>query len=108
MEIFDLAATGTRGPVWGLECEDLNATLLAWPPGEGTPEHVNDHRDVLVLVIAGSGSVDVDGERVELSTGRLLVVPKGARRRIVAGPDGIRYVTVHGRRGGLQIAPVPR
>ena len=108
MRIFDVTARGDRGPVWGLETDDLNATLLAWRPGEGTPEHVNDHRDVLVLVVDGSGAVDVDGERAELRAGQVVVVPKGARRRIEAGPDGIRYVSVHGRRGGLTIAPPPR
>ena len=108
VRIFDLSAAGGRGPVWGLESEDLNATLLAWRPGEGAPEHVNDERDVLVLVVDGSGEFDVDGERAELRAGQLIVVPKGSRRRIDAGPDGIRYVTVHRRRGGLAIAPRPR
>ena len=108
MEIFDTRATGGRGPVWGLDSEDLNATLLVWAPGEGTPEHVNDERDVLVLVVEGSGEIDVDGDSTRLRAGQLVVVPKGARRRIDAGPDGIRYVTVHRRRGGLAIAPPPR
>ena len=108
MRIFDVTASGSRGPVWGLESEDLNATLLAWRPGEGTPEYVNDEGDVLVLVVDGSGEVDVDGERARLRAGQLVVVPKGARRRIDAGPNGIRYVTVHRRRGGLGIAPPPR
>lgn len=105
MDVFDVAAVGTRGPVWGLESVDLNATLLAWPPGEGPPEHVNDERDVLILVVAGSGRLLVDGDSAELRAGLLVVVPRGARRRIEAGADGIRYVTVHRRRGGLQIAP---
>jgi quercetin dioxygenase-like cupin family protein len=108
MEIFDVAAAGTRGPVWGLKSDDLNATLLAWPPGDGTPEHANDERDVLVLVVEGSGAIVVDGERAELRAGVLVVVPKGSSRRIDAGPDGIRYVTVHRRRGGLAIAPAAR
>jgi len=108
MEIFDVSAAGGRGPVWGLESDELNATLLAWPAGEGTPEHVNAERDVLVLVVEGSGEFELDGERAQLRAGQLVVVPKGARRRIAAGPDGIRYVTVHRRRGGLAIAPPPR
>jgi len=104
VEIFDVAAEGGRGPVWGLETEDLNATLLAWPPGASTPAHVNDERDVLVLVVEGWGEIEVDDERAELSAGQLVVVPKGARRRIESGPAGIRYVSVHRRRGGLRIA----
>jgi len=36
------------GPVWGLESEELNTTLLGWGPGERPPgETVNSERDVL-------------------------------------------------------------
>ena len=95
MEIFDVSATGTRGPVWGLASDELNATLPTWPPGEGTPEHVNDERDVLMLVVEGSGELAVEAEHAELRAGTVVVVPKGARRSIHAGPSGIRYLTVH-------------
>lgn len=92
-----------RGPVWGAATEDLNATLLVWPPGEGPPEHVNEHRDVLYVVLAGGGSLTLDGEERELREGDALVVEKGAARRLVAGPGGIRYLTAHLRREGLQV-----
>jgi quercetin dioxygenase-like cupin family protein len=92
------------GPVWGTESEELNATILDWRAGEGPPEHVNDSRDVAVVVLAGSGELLLDGEPRPLAAGDVLVVPRGARRRFTAGPDGIRYATVHRRREGLQIA----
>ena len=91
------------GQVWGTESEDLNATILEWRAGEATPEHVNDSRDVAVVVLAGAGELELDGEARPLAAGEVVVVPKGARRRISAGADGIRYATVHRRRGGLQI-----
>jgi quercetin dioxygenase-like cupin family protein len=100
----DLAAGAGRGPLWGAESDDLNATLLAWPPGESTPEHVNDERDVLVVVVAGGGTIELDGEPHELRAPTAVLVSKGLRRRFVAGLDGIRYVTAHVRRGGLQIS----
>jgi hypothetical protein len=43
-----------------------------------------------------------------LAPGEVVVVAKGVRRQVVAGPDGIRYATVHRRRGGLQIGRVER
>jgi quercetin dioxygenase-like cupin family protein len=92
------------GPVWGTESEDLNATILEWAAGEGPPEHVNETRDVAVVVLAGAGELSLDGEPRPLAAGDVLVVPKGARRRFTAGPEGIRYATVHRRREGLQIA----
>ena len=91
------------GPVWGLESDDLNATLLAWSPGEGPPEHVNDERDVLVFVVEGSAEVVVDGESSELAAGEATIVAKGRRRRIVAGAAGVRYLSAHVRRPPLQI-----
>ena len=104
VEIVDLAALDGRGPAWGTASEELNATLLVWRPGEGQPEHVNEGRDVAVVVLAGSGTLSVDGTGHELAAGTLAIVPRGAARSIVAGPDGLRCVTVHRRRGGLELS----
>jgi quercetin dioxygenase-like cupin family protein len=92
-----------RGPIWGIETDDLNATLLAWPAGDGPPEHVNDERDVIVVVVAGSLTVMIDGDAREVAAGNAIAIPKGARRAILAGGDGARYVSVHTRRPPLQI-----
>lgn len=92
-----------RGPVWGIETEDLNATLLAWPAGERPPEHVNDERDVVLVVVAGSMTVTIDGESRNIGAGDAIAIPKGTARAIQAGGDGARYVSVHTRRPPLQI-----
>jgi quercetin dioxygenase-like cupin family protein len=102
-DVVDLLAGSGRGPLWGTATEDLNATLLAWPEGGGTPEHVNDERDVVVVAVAGSGRAWVDGAEHRLAPGTALVIEKGRRRRIAAGRGGLRYVSVHRRRGGLSI-----
>ena len=91
------------GPVWGAASADLNATLLEWRPGEGPPEYVNEQLDVLYVVVSGSATLTVDGERHQLATGEATIVGKGARRALVAGPEGVRYLTAHTRRGGLEI-----
>ena len=93
------------GPLWGTATEDLNATLLAWPPGAGPPEHVNAERDVLLVVLAGSATVTVDGEERAVDAGEPMPIPKGTTRSIAAGPEGVRYLSVHTRRPPLQIAP---
>lgn len=95
------------GPVWGAASEDLNATLLAWDAGDGPAEHVNDERDVLYVVVSGAATLTVDGEPHELGAGEATIVEKGARRALAAGPDGVRYLTAHIRRGGLQIKRPP-
>lgn len=89
------------GPVWGAASADLNATLLEWPARAGPQEHVNEERDVLYAVVAGSATLTVDGEPSELAAGEARIVEKGARRALVAGPDGVRYLTAHTRRGAL-------
>jgi quercetin dioxygenase-like cupin family protein/iron-sulfur cluster repair protein YtfE (RIC family) len=91
-------------PVWGTESEDLNATLLRWGPGSGPPEHVNEERDVLVAVLEGTALVTVDGKERRLDQGEAIVIDKGRALRIEAGPEGVRYLSVHRRRPRLQIA----
>jgi quercetin dioxygenase-like cupin family protein len=53
--------------------------------------------------VSGSVTLTVDGELRELAAGEATIVDKGARRALVAGPDGARYLTAHIRRGGLEI-----
>ena len=59
----------TRGPVWGAASEDLNATILVWPAGEGPREHVNESRDVLYVVVEGSVELTVDGRGARAASG---------------------------------------
>src|SRR5206468_2376056 len=35
-----VAVTVAGGPIWGAASDDLNATILLWPPGGGPEEHV--------------------------------------------------------------------
>ena len=108
VEIVDLATIDGRGPAWGTASEELNATLLVWRPREGQPEHVNAERDVALVVLAGAGLLVVDGEEHALTAGALAIVPRGASRSIVAGPEGLRCLTVHRRRGGLGVTDFRR
>jgi quercetin dioxygenase-like cupin family protein len=95
-----------RGPVWGTESADLNATLLVWPAGHVVATHVNSERDVLLLVIDGSATVSIEAHEHALAAGDVVLIAKGRERRIAAGPEGVRYLTAHYRRGPLQIAPL--
>jgi quercetin dioxygenase-like cupin family protein len=103
VEIVDLTSIDGRGPAWGMASEDLNATLLVWRDGEGQPAHVNEERDVALVALAGAGTLVVDGREHQLAAGMLAMVPRGASRSLVAGPDGLRCLSIHRRRGGLAI-----
>jgi mannose-6-phosphate isomerase-like protein (cupin superfamily) len=91
------------GPVWGAASTDLNATVLEWRAGGGPAEHVNEHRDVLYVVLTGSATLTVEGESREFDAGEATIVDKGSLRALAAGPEGVRYLTAHVRRGGLEI-----
>ena len=104
----DLTATpGGAGPLWGMQSDELNATLLAWPAGGGVAEHVNDELEVIMLVLAGSAAVSLDGVEHTVAAGGLLLVPRGCTRAVVAGRDGVRYLSVHRRRAPLMPHPRP-
>ena len=95
-----------HGPVWGTESEELNATILEWSAGDGPPEHVNDERDVLVVVLDGAAEVAIGDHTSTLRSGEALIIPRGESRQISAGPHGVRYLSAHRRRPPLQIKPV--
>lgn len=92
------------GPEWGTATDDLNATVLAWPAGAGPAAHVNSERDVVLVVLHGSAELELDGVVQTVVGGDVAVLPKGSERAVTAGPDGVRYVTVHRKRPGLSIA----
>jgi len=50
-----------------------------------------------------AGSIVLNGE--ELRAGEARIVAKGVSRTIVAGADGVRYLTAHRRRGLLHLSP---
>jgi quercetin dioxygenase-like cupin family protein len=100
-----LDATGD-GVHWTLEPDgDLNANLVRLDPSRSIEEHGNDEVDVLLVVLDGRGHLVLATRTVALAAQVLALVPKGERRAIHAGPDGLTYLTVHRRRGGLAITP---
>jgi mannose-6-phosphate isomerase-like protein (cupin superfamily) len=68
------------------------------PNADRHPEH--DHSDEgqeeVYLVLRGSGEVEVDGERVALDPEMIVRVGPAARRKLYAGPDGMRLLALGG------------
>jgi mannose-6-phosphate isomerase-like protein (cupin superfamily) len=102
--VVDLGAADGEGPLWGTATGDLNVTILGWYPGSVISEHVNDERDVLIVCLAGSGTIQLGDASHAFAEGQMLIIERGCPRRIEAGPRGLRYLSVHLRRSGLQIA----
>ena len=87
--------------------DELNVTKLSWQAGSGPPEHVNEERDVLMVVLDGSATLNIDGKQRELARGETAIIAKGRKRKITAGADGVRYLSIHRRRPPLQIGGAP-
>lgn len=106
-ELLATAAPEQRGALWRLadQGRDLDANLVRLPPGAEVGEHQEDVLDVLLVVVAGTGRVVMGEEFLELAPTTVVRLPRTSRRALVAGPDGLAYLTVHRRRPGLTIKP---
>lgn len=96
-----------RGALWHLAepGRELDANLVRLAPGAEVGEHQEDVLDVLLVVLAGGGSVRTGGRETELGPSAALWLPRTSRRALAAGPDGLTYLTVHRRRPGLAVKP---
>jgi uncharacterized protein (DUF2249 family)/quercetin dioxygenase-like cupin family protein len=108
------AATGeplVSGAVWKLEVRDrdLDSNVVAIQPDGVIDAHAGPDLDVLIHVLGGSGTLT--GERgilLHLEPGVLAWLPRRSMRQLSAGPDGLRYLTVHRRRQALVLDPATR
>jgi uncharacterized protein (DUF2249 family) len=101
--VADAAQADVTGAVWklGVRDRDLDSNVIALPPGRGIDAHTGPELDVLVHVLAGSGQLATELGTLDLTAGDLLFLPRRSRRQFTAGPDGLRYLTVHQRRQAL-------
>ena len=99
--LAEATADQRAGAIGSLVGADLNVNLVRLAPDEYLDAHVNAEVDVLLVGVAGAGAVELaDGDQ-PLAPGVALYLPKGARRAIRAGSQGLAYLTCHRRRGGL-------
>ncbi|MFG2989613.1 hypothetical protein ACGFZK_10060 [Streptomyces sp. NPDC048257] len=96
---------GQSGALWRLEGVDrqLDANLVRHLPGTGGAAHTEGEVDVMLVVVAGTGTLTLDGARSRLSPGFLGLLPRGTSRALLAGPEGLLVLTVHRRRPGMSI-----
>ncbi|HWL02089.1 MAG TPA: DUF2249 domain-containing protein [Microbacteriaceae bacterium] len=97
------------GSVWQLAPaeRDLDANVIELPAGDEIAAHDGPDLDVLVHVLAGAGTLETELGTIELAPGSLVWLPRRARRRFLAGPDGLRYFSVHRRKPALSITTAP-
>jgi mannose-6-phosphate isomerase-like protein (cupin superfamily) len=59
-------------------------------------DHAENGQEEVYLALKGSGWIDIDGERVDLDEDMLVRVAGGVKRKVHAGPDGLKMLVLGG------------
>lgn len=73
--------------------------VIRMPPEYGDyPEHdhAEDGQEELYVALEGSGSIDIEGERVDLNPDSFVRVAAGTKRKVHSGPDGLQMLVIGG------------
>jgi len=70
-------------------------------------DHAESGQEEVFLAIGGSGWIEIEGERVDLDGKTFVRVGPDAKRKVYAGPDGLRLLAIGGAPGEpYKIVPV--
>lgn len=73
--------------------------VIRMPPEYGDyPEHdhAEDGQEELYVALEGSGSIDIEGESVELDKDSFVRVAAGTKRKVHSGPAGLQMLVIGG------------
>ena len=65
------------------------ATVLA---GESTERHYHGRSEEIYLLLAGRGTMELDGDERDVAPGDAILIPPGAWHRISAGAADVRFL----------------
>jgi mannose-6-phosphate isomerase-like protein (cupin superfamily) len=88
-----------------LGVESFGLQVLDFPAGfAGYPEHdhADDGQEEVYVVLDGSAEFEIAGERVPAGADSLLRVGPESRRKLVAGPHGLRLLAIGCGPGGYE------
>lgn len=75
---------------FGLQVLDFPAGFADYPEHD----HTDDGQEEVYVVLEGSAEFEVAGERVPAEAGSMLRVASESRRKLVAGPYGVRILAI--------------
>ena len=73
--------------------------VLDFPPNaDGYPEHdhAEEGMEEVYVVLRGGGEIEVDGDRTQLDSETMVRVGPAAKRKLLAGPEGMRVLALGG------------
>ncbi|SCG39155.1 Mannose-6-phosphate isomerase, cupin superfamily [Micromonospora inositola] len=100
MEHFTIATVAEKSPdfrrvLWTGEHTQL--VIMTIPPGGEIGEEVHEDVDQILTFVSGTGEARVAGEKKEVVSGDLVVVPAGTKHNFVnTGPNPLVLYTVYG------------
>jgi mannose-6-phosphate isomerase-like protein (cupin superfamily) len=96
-----LEAADHTGAIWSHSSTDLNINVVVIDPQSPVGSHINNEVDVVVVVVSGSGIIQVGAEEIAVTAPQAVVIPKGSARAIRCDREQLAYLTIHRRRAGL-------
>lgn len=100
MQHFTIATVAEKSPdfrrvLWTGEKTQL--VIMTIPPGGEIGEEVHEGIDQILTFVSGTGEARVAGEKKEVVSGDLVVVPAGTKHNFVnTGPNPLVLYTVYG------------
>ncbi len=94
-EPFTTADGSTIRELLGLPTAPVRNQSLAeatLDPGQATQRHYHAETEEIYYLLEGSGEMEVDGERHQVSAGDAVLIPPGARHQITAGNERLRFL----------------
>ena len=77
-----------------LGVSSFGINLIVLEAGQRGRVHRHEAQEEVYLVLAGTGTMTIDGEVVDLKPGRYVFVAAASVRKPVAGPSGLSWVVV--------------
>jgi mannose-6-phosphate isomerase-like protein (cupin superfamily) len=93
-----------------LGIESFGLQIFDMPPGaDQYPEHdhMQDGQEEVYVILRGSGDFEIEGERVHVDPECVIRVPAGTKRKLLAGPEGVRVLALGGVPGKVYERPEP-
>ncbi|ASL14586.1 hypothetical protein MYCOZU2_02169 [Mycobacterium intracellulare subsp. chimaera] len=78
----------------GMREQHLDWNIVTLPP-DGEIDAPGTEVDAMIHVLSGSGRLTTAKNTIQLAPGAVLWLPGRARPQFIAGPDGLRYLTVN-------------
>ena len=70
-------------------------------------DHAEDGQEEVYLALSGEGEIDVDGERLPLTSDTMIRVGPGVKRKVTTGSSPLRLLVIGGKPGAAY-EPPPR